>query len=260
MPNLSVSTKLKLSEKSFQMTEFSLPVILKKIDLICRFLSAYKFNFKNNFDNFRFIFLAAMCQVFFEYLPFVAWFTWPFLVYLSVQTVVVVRPENIGYFKYIASIFSSLKAKGEVLIALALYAGLSLIIFRALMEFFIWLKIESAYIPDIVLTLLPFTASQAFAYLFIAQCASHLSVDDRDPFNVLNLSTRDLVLSPMSTLTILILQSTLLSYFAVTLSVHYKMPNLSTFLGHAPFAFLVLIWVCGQPKDKQPKSWIENLK
>ena len=242
------------------MVGFDFAITLKKIDAVARFLKVFNFNFRSGFDNLGLILLATLCQVGFEYLPYVAWFTWPFLVYLSVQSVIVERSENISYLKYIASLFISLKAKGEVLIALVLYAGLSLIIFRASMELFIWLKIESAYLPDIVLTLLPFTVSQAFAYLFIAQCSSHLSVGDHDPFNVLNLSIRDLFLSPVSTLMIVLLQSTLLTYIAISLSLYFKMPYLSTFLGHAPFAFLVLLWACAQPTDQQTESWIEKLK
>ena len=232
--------------------------MLSNLEINFRVLNLYKLNQNNKFFNLILIVVGSVLQTVAEYLPLVAWLIWPFIVYFCMQTILIQRSFDWGYVKYCSELIAKIEKKGEVLTALMLYGILNLIIYRAIMECFGWLRLEADFLPNEVLTIFPFTVAQFFSYLFIAQCASKLSFQGNDPFNVLNLSLRDLFFSPISILILLIFQTLIFSYFAIEISLFYRMPDLSTFLGHAPFSFLVLVWVCGQPIEKDTKSLTEN--
>ena len=228
------------------------------LEINFRALNFFKLNRNNKFLNLQLIMIGSIIQTASEYLPLVAWLIWPFIVYFCMQTILFQKSFDWGYVKYCSELFAKIEKKGEVLTALMLYGVLNLIIYRAIMECFGWLRLEVDFLPSEVFTIFPFTVAQFFSYIFISQCASKLSFQGSDPFNVLNLSLRDLFFSPVSIFIFLIFQTLIFSYFAIEISLYYRMPDLSTFLGHAPFSFLVLVWVCGQPIEKDTKSWIEN--
>jgi len=203
---------------------------------------------------------AALAQVLTEFLPFISWFTWPFVVYLCAQCVQDQGGQNLGRAQYVLQTLKALSKKGEVLIALILYGALSLILFRGVMEALSWMHFEWDELPSSVIALLPFTLAEAFSVLFIATCAFRLNSDDRDPFKILSLSIIDLALSPLSTLLILMFQSVVWTYLAMSMSLYLRSPLLSTFLGHAPLILFVLVWICGQPIERANASLTESQK
>ncbi len=229
-----------------------------KLDCMGRVVHFINCNAKESKSTWSLIVGVTVLQVLLQYLPFIAWFTWPFLVYICAQCIRHQVVQKIGVIQSIQVTLKALKLKGEVLIALLLYGALSLIIFRGLMEILNWAQIGWDLLPRSVITLLPFTISEAFAVLFIATCAYRLNNDDSDPFKTLSLSMRDLFLSPVSTLIILLIQSVLLTYLTMSMTFYLRAPLISTFVGHAPFVFFVLIWMAGQPIEKQDPSWIES--
>ncbi len=229
-----------------------------KLDCTGRVAQFINSNAKESKSTWSLIVGATVLQVLLEYLPFIAWFTWPFLVYICAQCIRDQVEQKIGIMESIQETLKALKSNGEVVIALLLYGALSLIIFRGLMEILNWAQIGWDLLPRSVNALLPFTISEALAVLFIATCAYRLNNDDSDPFKTLSLSLRDLFLSPVSTLIILLIQSVLLTYLTMSLTFYLRAPLISTFVGHAPFVFFVLVWIGGQPIEKQDQSWIES--
>ena len=233
---------------------------ITKLDCFARVIYFARFNKHMNRGIGWLILLAASVQVLAEFLPFVSWIIWPFLVYLCAQSAKDQGGQNLQRMQYLLHALKSLKSKGEVLIALVLYGILSLILFRGLMEALSWMHFEWDELPNSVNTLLPFTLAEAFSVLFIATCAYRLNLDDRDPFKILSLSIMDLGLSPVSTLLILLFQCTVWTYLAMSMSLYFHSPLLSTFLGHAPLILFVLVWICGQPIELANQSLAESHK
>jgi len=233
---------------------------IQKLDFVLRVNGFFNFNSSITRSVWWLILCAAVLQVLSEYLPFVAWFTWPFLVYICAQSIQDEGGDNLGRVEYLLQTIKHLKSKGEVLVALALYGALSLIIFRGLMEALSWVHMDFDFLPHSVITLFPFTFAQAFSFLFIANCAYKLNIDDSDPFKILSLSMKDLFVSPVSTLIVLFAQSVLWTFCVISISFYFQSPLMSTFLGHAPFIVFVLIWICGQPIVREDKSWIESVQ
>ena len=223
-------------------------------DCISRLVNFSKLSLDKNRGIWWLILTATAMQVLCEYLPFISWIIWPFLVYLCTQSML--DQDRAGglrtqYLTSAIKAINSLKSKGEVVIALFLYGALGLIIFRGLMEALNWLQIDWNLLPQAVITLLPFTFSEAFSILFIATCAYRLKLDDRDPFKTLSLSLRDLFITPFSTIFILFLQTVLCTTLAMSMAMYFRTPLLATFLGHAPFILFVLVWICGQSIEKE---------
>ena len=233
---------------------------IQKLDFLVRVIGFIHFNASIRRSVWWLILGSALLQVFSEYLPFVAWFTWPFLVYICAQAVQDEGAGELGRVQYLVLTLRQLKSKGEVLVALALYGALSLIIFRGLMEALSWVRMDWDVLPHSVITLFPFTFAQAFSVLFIANCAYKLNIDDSDPFKILSLSIKELFVSPVSTLIVLLVQSIVWTFCVISISFYFQSPLISTFLGHAPFILFVLIWICGQPIVEQDKSWIESVQ
>jgi hypothetical protein len=233
---------------------------LANLDLIARLINFSHFNKSLGRGVGWLILFAALVQIVAQYLPIISWFTWPFLVYICSQSIQDKGGQNTGKLQYLIQILKLIRSKIEVVIALFLYGALSLIIFRGLMEGLNWLHIDWEVLPPSVITLLPFTLPESIAVLFIATCAHNLNIDDQDPFKTLSLSLRDLLVAPISTLLILISQSVLWTYVAMSLTLYFKSPLLSTFLGHMPYILFILIWSCGQPIQKKENYWVESVK
>jgi len=259
MPNFFQHHYFKVTPKSKSMQGVLAATKLSKLDCYARLVNFKRFSADLPRGLWWLLLCSASLQVVSVYLPFVSWFTWPFLVYVCVQSVQERGGQDLSALQHVLQILGTLKSKGEVIIALILYGALSLIIFRGLMEALSWAHIDWDLLPRSVISLLPYTLSEAFAVLFIATCAFRLNLDDRDPFKILSLSVRDLFVTPFSTLLILFLQSVVWTAVAMSLAFYFQSALMSSFLGHAPFILFVLVWVCGQPIEREDISWVESL-
>lgn len=230
------------------------------LDLIQNVHRFWRVNAGNNSRTWALLVSACALQALFEYVPFVSWFTWPFVVYVCVHSVREISKGSLSTAAQWRSLVEQLKANGEIVIALLLYGALSLIIFRGLLQVLSTAELENNYLPSSVRALMPFTFAQTCATLFIATCATRFNADDRDPFSILSSSLKELFLSPASTLLIILGQAAVWTYVAMEIVFYFKWPDLATFIGHAPFTLFLLIWVCGHSLDKFDKTWIESLK
>jgi hypothetical protein len=251
MANFEPLSKSKVMGSGSGLSGFLSSIKYTKLDVYSRLGMFFRNNSFGHKNIWWMVLLIWALQTACEYLPFVSWVSWPFLVYLCAQSLKDYPLSNETKTQHIVHILKVLKSKGEVLIALLLYGALSLIIFRGLMEALYRLHIDWEFLPSSVITLLPFTLSEAFSVLFIATCAFRINLNDRDPFKILSLALLDLVYSPVSTVLILLIQSTLWTAFVVSVTMYLRAPVISTFLGHAPFILFVLIWVCGQSTDQE---------
>jgi hypothetical protein len=260
MANLEPLSNSKTVSSSSGLSVFLSIIKFSKLDIYSRLVSFFRNNSLAQKNIWWMILLSCALQTACEYLPFVSWISWPFLVYLCAQSLKDYPLSNQTKTQHILHILKMLKSKGEVLIALLLYGALSLIIFRGFMEALTRLRIDWDVLPSSVITLLPFTLSEAFSVLFIATCAFRINLNDRDPFKILSLALLDLLYSPVSTVLILLIQSTVWTAFAMSVTMYLRAPVISTFLGHAPFILFVLIWLCGQSTEQEKNSETENLQ
>jgi len=189
---------------------------------------------------------AALIQICALFIPFFAWFTWPYLVFACVDILNTQKPSWRLAPKLLGKRILALKSQLSVAFSLFLYGALGLLMFRVIAELILRISLPVGVLPNEMVALLPYTLSEAICLLFIGASSAHYTVSLEDPLSILGKALMDLVLAPISFLILVTLQTIVIAPLAIHISLALKMPVLSTFLGHAPFILIALFWSCGQ--------------
>jgi hypothetical protein len=189
---------------------------------------------------------AAVIQLCAQFIPFLSWFTWPYLVFACVDILNTQKPSWRLAPQVLGKRIFALKGQLSVAFSLFLYGALGLLMFRVVAELIQRISLPVGVLPNEIVALLPYTLSEAIVFLFIGASSARYTVSLEDPLSILGKALMDLVLAPISFLILVILQTIVIAPLAIYISLALKMPVLSTFLGHAPFILIALFWSCGQ--------------
>lgn len=190
---------------------------------------------------------AALLQALAGLLPYLAWFSWPALVYACGQVLRDPRSQASGHPPgALVRGLLALCRRPLAWIPVLLYGMLGLIVFRGLGEAWRLLPPAGLLLPGAAGGLVPYTASEATALLLIGSCSARLAMDHSDPLAIVGLGLRDLVCSPLSWLLLVLAEAIGFSNLALWAATTWHQPWLATLLGHGPFALLALAWACGQ--------------
>jgi hypothetical protein len=221
---------------------------LLRFDIAVRFMHLTKSKAGNHGFMIALILFSSLIQTSAQLVPFVSWFTWPFLVFICVDILNTQHASWKNVPKLMGKRFIHFKSQASVAFSLFLYGALGFLSYRSLTELIYRLPTASlaeGILPNEVVALLPYSIPEACALLFIGACSARYTASLQDPFSILSKGFTDLLLSPISLASLLLFQGFLMTPLAINLGIMFKMPVLSIFVGHSPFVVIGLLWACG---------------
>lgn len=189
---------------------------------------------------------SAFIQLCAQFIPLLAWFTWPFLVFISVDVLNAQQLTLSSVPRLVLKRICVFKNQPSVVFSLFLYGCTGLLGFRGLTEFMRHLPSLELVFSNQILALLPYTFSEATVLLLMGACSARYTVNLKDPLSVLFKGLLDIVRAPFSYLILVIFQSCLVTPVAIQLAFLFKMPLISIVAGHLPFIVIALLWSYGQ--------------
>ena len=100
---------------------------------------------------------AALIQICALFIPFFAWFTWPYLVFACVDILNTQKPSWRLAPKLLGKRILALKSQLSVAFSLFLYGALGLLMFRVIAELILRISLPVGVLPNEMVALLPYT-------------------------------------------------------------------------------------------------------
>ena len=226
---------------------------LSALDLLLRASFVRTMSRKHGMGLWITVLVTVGLQTLAQFIPFLPWLSWPFLAYVACT---LLRDSAIPASSVPALWIKNATALGTrpiALISLLLYGVLSFILYTGLSDLLRLLPLSEIgtrlNVP--VIAVFPYAFAEAVVILFATSCASRLAVDDSDVFALLAIGVRDLLFSPVSSLSLILFYALIWTNVVTQLAIFVKLPLLSVVLGHSAYSVTAILWAAGglRPND-----------